>query len=94
MKLIEAILNAPMPLEERLSWHLASVIAPAVPQSMVDPCALAIRTINAGLDPSTQIALPADVLWQGNHWATAREIIDGHYLHIYIGEPDRDPFAS
>ena len=68
-------------------WHLRSNHYPPVPESMVDPCILAIECINEGRYDAT-IYLPEGVSWRGEDSAPAYAIAEAHHLDPWIDEGD------
>lgn len=80
-------------VEDGIAWHLAYNHYPPVPKSMVEPCLEAINACNDG-DYERKIQLPFDgvdrngepfqIRWQGNDFAPAYAIVEGHHLESWI----------
>ena len=78
-----AIAAAPMPLEDKLGWHFASL--DRIPKTMLSVCAAAIRLHDAGFDErETMLDLPAGTKYLGRSQASLSEIIEGHYLEPFL----------
>jgi len=69
-------------LRAQLEWHLSYNHYPSVPTCMVEPCIQAIEAIRLQ-DPALIIQLPEGVLWEGNDWAPACEIVEAHHLETW-----------
>jgi hypothetical protein len=77
------IANAPLTLEEKLSWHFAN-FDPAVPESMIPVSVEAINLANTSGDLSTLLELPEGSTYFGEQTAPAKDIIEGHHLHYFV----------
>jgi hypothetical protein len=77
------IANAPLTIEQKLSWHFAN-FNPAVPEAMIPVCAQAIELSNKGEDLDVVLDLPEEASFQSRNQATAKDIIDGLHLRYYL----------
>jgi hypothetical protein len=74
-------------MRSALSWHLSANHYPPVPNNMIEPC---IEAIDAGWsqDWEREIPLPEGILYKGNTWAPAYEIIEQHHLEFWLPEEE------
>ena len=83
-ELIMSIADAPMSLEDKLSWHFSVNLVPPVPTRMIPVAKQAIIIAQQGLDLDTQLDLPDGSTHNGLSTTTARDIIYGHYLQAFV----------
>jgi hypothetical protein len=81
------IAKAPLPLHEKLSWHLNNFDRP-IGDTFVPVCVRAVEIANAGGNLLERLTLPDGVLCDGEPTATVQDIIDDHYLHFYLETPN------
>jgi hypothetical protein len=81
---IMSIADAPMSLEDKLSWHFSVNLIPPVPTRMIPVAKQAIILAQQGLDLATPLDLPDGSLHNGLPTTTAGDIIYGHYLQAFV----------
>lgn len=83
MAMAEVVGEGEISLRTALGWHLSSNHYPPVPESMIEPCVLAIEAAGDE-DWNRQIDLPEGVTWRGETSAPAHAIIEGHHLDSFL----------
>ena len=81
------IAKSPMSLLEKLDWHFSNFDKP-IPKVLIPVAVKAIELANAGGDLSTFIDLPEGIKFQGFQFASAHDVIEGHYLWYYLDNPE------
>lgn len=71
-----------------VAYHLQNNHYPPVPLSMVDTCISAIEYADKG-EWDTFIMLPEGTTYKGANTATVESIVEGHHLHYFIKDSDR-----
>ena len=91
------ISSSDLTVEQQLEWHLQGNHYPPIPKEMVPACIEAIEAYwEDDLDKHIDLPIvgvdrngePFQVLWRGESWAPAREIIINHHLDAWCSEDD------
>lgn len=78
-----AIAEAPLTMEEKLSWHLTQ-FRNSIPESIIPVLEEVVAHAVAGGDLDQEFELPEDVLYKGSNMSTAKTMIDNFHLKYYI----------
>ena len=79
----ELIAEAPMSLEDKLSWHATQFDTP-IPPSLLPLLKSAIELVNNGGDIKSEYLLPADVVFRKGKMVSAEQLIKSYHLEYYI----------
>jgi hypothetical protein len=81
------IAEAPLNLEQKLSWHLQGNMEPPVPETFIPLAVQAILLDSYGFDwDTTELSLPPGSRFQGKASANLRDVIEGHHLEFFLLE--------
>ena len=81
------IANAPLNLEQKLSWHLQGNMEPPVPKTFIPLAVQAVLLDAYGFNwDTTVLRLPTGSRFHGKDQASLRAIIEGHHLEFYLLE--------
>ena len=81
------IAEAPLNLEQKLSWHLQGNMDPPVPETFIPLAVQAILLDSYGFNwDTTQLTLPPGSRFQGKASANLRDVIEGHHLEFFLLE--------
>ena len=83
------IADAPLSLEQKMSWHLRGNMEPPAPESMIPVAVQAVQFDAYGFDwDTTMLDLPTGSTYYGKNEASLRAIIEGHRLEFYLIKTD------
>jgi hypothetical protein len=81
------IAEAPLNLQQKLSWHLRGNMEPPAPEAFIPLAVQAVLLDSYGFDwDATALTLPTGSRFEGKDQATLRDIIEGHHLELFLLE--------
>lgn len=83
-KLAQEIAEAPLSLEDKLSWHLRGNLYPPMPDSLIPACLEAINLAENDGDLNKILTMPPSVKRAGKNEITAKQLIISTKLHWFI----------
>ncbi len=78
-----SIAESGLSLREQLAWHLRSNHYPPIPESMIEPCILAVNLASDG-DWDSQVQLPEGVYYRGETSAPVHAMVEQHHLNAFV----------
>lgn len=83
------IADAPLNLEQKLSWHLQGNMEPPVPKTFIPLAIQAVLLDAYGFNwDTTVLTLPTGSRFHGKDQASLRDIIEGNHLELFLLETE------
>ncbi len=86
-----SIAESGLSLRDQLAWHLRGNHYPPIPESMIDPCILAVNLASDG-DWDSLVELPEGVTYRGETSAPVHAMVEQHHLAAFVVD-DEDYFG-
>jgi hypothetical protein len=82
-----SIAESGLSLRDQLAWHLRGNHYPPIPESMIDPCILAVNLASDG-EWDSEVELPEGVTYRGATSAPVHAIVEQHHLSAFVIEDE------